>query len=294
MKTNLLTTFGLLFFFTGLMSQTYDVNGNWIYGPTGTIKTITATQDGLQSIIDGNDKIDKFKKIGTNKYQSYDKSSLFLEFKSRDLHLQYNTASNKQNTWTRHGDLPYKQTTQNRTSGNNQTTVSQGGSSYSSNNKANEIGIKGSRPYNHAIGLRAGYPTQVTYKKFLNETKAFEIYGGINPAWFNFGASYQFHRELSILDEIFPWVEKGQWYFGAGMSGFSYRNLPDFLGDDFNRFAWAPFGILGWSYNITNLPITLGADIQPSFALGGGSNVYGSALTGLGWYGGGYIRYIIN
>lgn len=101
----ILTTSFVLFSLT-LSSQTNNINGNWIYNPTQTIKTITKTKDGFQSIVDGDDKILYFKKIGENKYQSTSNENLFVEFKSDDLHLQYNTSSSKQNTWTRVNSNP--------------------------------------------------------------------------------------------------------------------------------------------------------------------------------------------
>ncbi|MDX2067050.1 MAG: hypothetical protein SFV55_01425 [Haliscomenobacter sp.] len=47
--------------------------------------------------------------------------------------------------------------------------------------------------YNSAIGLRLGYPTSVSYKKFLTESNAIEIFAGYRGYsfynWFSVGAA---------------------------------------------------------------------------------------------------------
>ena len=281
MKTNL-KLFILTLLSFNLAAQSYNVNGNWMYNPTNTIKTITATQDGLKSIIDGNDKIDYFTKVGKNKYQSNSKSTLYLEFKSSDLHLQYNTASGKQNTWTRYGNArkePDPGT--NTTSSSTTSSGSGGGSTYKK--QKNEIGTKGARPYNTAVGVRAGLPFAISYKKFQNETSAVEAWGGVNSLFFNFGLAFQYHREFDWLEETFSFVEKGQWYFGLGVTGYSWRGFYDGLG-------LGATGFLGYRFNIPGTPFEVGADWQPSFALGNSG-----AFSGFGGgYGGAYIRYILD
>jgi len=101
MNLNLQLTALFVLILTFSYSQDYNVEGTWEYSPTKTIKTINKTDAGIRSIIDGDTKIDYFNRVGANRYQSTTNSNLYVEFKSDELHLQFNTQSGKQNTWVR-------------------------------------------------------------------------------------------------------------------------------------------------------------------------------------------------
>jgi len=280
MKIKLICSLFLtIFSLTYLSSQTYNVNGTWLYAPTNTIKTISETSEGLKSIVDGDDKFLYFRKVSDNNYQSTSNNKLFIEFKSDEIHLQYNSSSNKQNTWTRYGDvireadLPSKRVTNVSTSENTSDKKS----------VLDGIGTVGSKPYNSAVGLRAGFPFSVSYKKFINQTNAYEGWLGVNSFLINFGIGYQIHREFSLLNNL-SFFDKSQWYFGLGVSGYRWRGI-------FDGLSVSPTGFLGWRTNIKNTKFEVGADWQPSFFFGSSTGYTKGFGAG---YGGGYIRYILD
>ena len=71
--------------------------------------------------------------------------------------------------------------------------------------------------YKSAIGLRFGYPLSVSYKHFISEPGAIEVFAGFRSysyySWFNIGGLYEHHKPISSVDGL-------QWYFGGGASVF--------------------------------------------------------------------------
>lgn len=139
--------------------------------------------------------------------------------------------------------------------------------------------------YNSAIGLRLGYPLSVSYKKFLNESNALELFAGFRGytgySWVNVGAAYQVHKPINGVDGL-------QWYFGGGASAFFF-NYNNGFGGDAGAFGLGIMGNLGLDYKFANAPINVSADWMPTFFIGNGY------LTG---FGGGYgalaVRYTLN
>ncbi len=133
-----------------------------------------------------------------------------------------------------------------------------------------------SQNYNSAVGLRLGYPTSVTYKKFISENHALEFYGGIR-SYFGFtnihlNAAYLIHNDIESVDNL-------QWYYGGGGGVI--------LGDGYTAIDIN--GYLGLEYTFEDIPLSLSLDWVPTFVLG---------HYGLSGFGGGYgalaARYILN
>ncbi|MEE9373844.1 MAG: hypothetical protein V3V00_12410 [Saprospiraceae bacterium] len=269
MKNQLLVSLSLLLSISLFSQKQYKVAGTWRYGPTGTIKTLTKTDNGLKSIIDGDDKIDLFQYIGSNKYEANAKAGLFLEFKSDELHLSYNVNTGMQNTWVRYAYTQKKI----------QPVRDIGTKAVSRRN--NNIGTTGGRPFKTAVGLRLGVPLSITYKSFLNKTGALEVFAGYRNFgvgnFISFGVGYQIHKDIPAIDNL-------QWYYGAGVSGYSWSY--EFLD---NALSVAPTGFLGWSYTLKKAPINIGADWQPTFFIGN-SGFYSGFGAGYGSF---YVRYIL-
>jgi hypothetical protein len=126
--------------------------------------------------------------------------------------------------------------------------------------------------YESAVGGRASYYLTGTYKKFLNETNAFEAYAGL----YGFGGiiaggMLQIHKPLEELE-----IDNLQWYFGGGA----------FAGTAFsNYFFIGVNGVIGLDYRFDEYPINVSVDwapglqfniwrystnvIRPAFAAGG-------------------------
>lgn len=138
--------------------------------------------------------------------------------------------------------------------------------------------------YKSAVGLRLGYPWSVTYKTFLNDNGALEVYAGYRGwefyNWFSLNAAYQYHKP-------FPSVENLSWYVGggAGVYFWSYDNA--FLEAD-ESTSFSLQGYLGLDYKFENAPFNISVDWVPTFFLTG----YGSGF-GAG-YGNLAVRYVIN
>ena len=141
--------------------------------------------------------------------------------------------------------------------------------------------------FESAVGLRLGYPTSASYKKFISEDKAVEAYVGFRDYfgsnWLSVNAAYQTHKDLEFED-----IQGLQWYygFGAGLNRVSY---------EFDRGGYTFFnlsGYVGLSYVFEDIPLNLSVDWVPSIFVGGGG------VGRVGGFGGGYgaltARYVLH
>lgn len=139
--------------------------------------------------------------------------------------------------------------------------------------------------FSNAVGLRLGYPVSVSYKQFISETGAFEVYAGtrgyFDYRWMNISAAYQKHAPL---DDIVPGLE---WYWGVGASAFLYSFDNTFVGEA-NNLGLGAQGYLGVQYNFEDMPVNVTVDWVPTFFLSG-------YISGAGFgYGSLAVRYILN
>ena len=129
--------------------------------------------------------------------------------------------------------------------------------------------------YSSAIGLRFGYPTSITFKTFLTETNAVEVYAGLRGygsfRWYSINGAYQIHNDIESVEGL-------QWYYGggAGVQFWSY----DFLEESSTTFSIS--GYAGLQYTFPDTPISLTVDWVPTFFLG---DNFG---TGFNSFGAGY------
>lgn len=139
--------------------------------------------------------------------------------------------------------------------------------------------------YDSAIGLRLGFPLSASYKKFLTESNAVEIYAGVRGYstynWVNISAAYQIHKPINGVDGL-------QWYFGGGASVF-FWNFQDTFGP--NNFSTTTFGLqgyLGLDYTFANAPISITADWVPTYFFNGFGSGFGGGYGSLG------VRYTLS
>ncbi|MEK7255553.1 MAG: hypothetical protein AAB316_12465 [Bacteroidota bacterium] len=138
--------------------------------------------------------------------------------------------------------------------------------------------------YKSAVGLRLGYPWAVTYKTFISESSALEVYAGYRGwagwSWFSVNGAYQVHRP-------FPNVDNLQWYFGGG-AGILFWNFDDpFFEDEYGTTVFSIQGYLGLDYTFEDVPINLTLDWIPTFWLNG----YDDGFHGN--YGNLAVRYVL-
>lgn len=133
--------------------------------------------------------------------------------------------------------------------------------------------------YDSAVGLRIGIPNSITYKKFVSESSAFEVYGGLRSffgsTFINANAAYLIHAPIEAVENL-------QWYYGGGAGvGFGSNG-----GNSFTTLSLG--GYIGLEYGFDDIPIVLSIDYVPTYFLG-------SSNLGLqGGFGNFAVRYILN
>lgn len=127
--------------------------------------------------------------------------------------------------------------------------------------------------YNSAIGLRFGYPLSITYKTFLNESNALELYAGYRGysgiySYFSVGALYEIHKPINGVDGL-------SWYYGGGLSVqfFTYDNSYVFT-DDNGSVGLGISGVIGLDYKFADAPFNLSVDFLPTIRFGGWDSGY--------------------
>jgi hypothetical protein len=132
--------------------------------------------------------------------------------------------------------------------------------------------------YKSAIGLRFGYPLSVSYKHFISEPGAIEIFAGFRNYsfynWFNVGGIYEHHKAI-------PNVEGLQWYFGGGASVYFWSFDNGFFNDGASNTSIGVMGALGLDYKFANAPFQLSVDWLPTFFVNGYGNGFGGGYGAL-------------
>ncbi len=132
--------------------------------------------------------------------------------------------------------------------------------------------IKGQALYDQSAGVRLGWTSSLTFKKFMLEDEALEILVSGRRQGVQLTMLYEFHEpmELSFNENFFV-------YYGIGghMGYEKYGDLdktltsidpPRFVFDERSYFIMGVDGILGIEYRWLSVPITIGFDIKPYFS----------------------------
>ena len=135
------------------------------------------------------------------------------------------------------------------------------------------------------IGLRFGYPTEVSYQKGLNSENRIELGLGFRNYvgyYTNLSVSgvYQWVKDLSTI------ADGMAWYYGGGASVGFYSYYQN------SYFPISVLGQVGIQYDF-NVPLRLSLDWRPGFQFGGYKD---SHYTNNGFVGDGVclgIRYIL-
>lgn len=139
--------------------------------------------------------------------------------------------------------------------------------------------------YNSAIGLRLGSPLSISFKQFISEPGAIEVFAGFRNysgyGWFNVGGLYQHHFPITSVEGL-------KWYVGGGASVYFWNYDFDLPGDEDTNLSLGILGNLGLDYKFATAPINLSVDWMPSIFISG----YGSGF-GAG-YGALSVRYTLN
>lgn len=121
--------------------------------------------------------------------------------------------------------------------------------------------------YNHALGLRAGGTSGITYKHFISSSSAIE---GILGFWYN-GISL-----TGLYEGYAPTGLQGlKWYYGGGAHVATYSRY-DYVRENrywyrnhTSGYAIGIDGIVGLEYKIPPIPVAISFDLKPTFEIGG-------------------------
>jgi hypothetical protein len=146
------------------------------------------------------------------------------------------------------------------------------------------LGTAYSQNYKSAVGLRLGYPLSVSYKTFISEPGAVEVFAGFRGyslyRWVTVGGLYQHHNP-------FPDVDGLRWYYGGGLSAFFWTYDDLFVGNNNSSTSFAVLGTVGLDYRVKDKPLNLSVDWVPAFSFNGYGRGFG------GGYGALSLRYIL-
>ncbi|HPN72242.1 MAG TPA: hypothetical protein PLZ32_22110 [Saprospiraceae bacterium] len=111
--------------------------------------------------------------------------------------------------------------------------------------------------YKSSIGAKLGYGLIGSYKTFLSESSAVELFGGIRWGGFALGGFYQIHKDIESVDNL-------RWFLGGGATfttwsyGFGSLGSYSEVGAHFD---------LGLEYTFPDLPLNVSVDWAPGFVL---------------------------
>lgn len=148
--------------------------------------------------------------------------------------------------------------------------------------------------YKSSVGVRLGSPTSLSYKLFISESNAVEVFlnyrtdrrfflGNSQYGWrrIGIGASYQVHEELDdVLDGL-------MWYYGGGVSVLYYNYDYNYYNDTYRNVSIGLQGNVGLDYTFEDKPLNISIDWVPTFYINGFINGLGAD------YGAISIRYIL-
>lgn len=139
--------------------------------------------------------------------------------------------------------------------------------------------------YKSAIGGKLGYGLIASYKTFLSESSAVDIFGGIRWGGFVAGAYWLKHKPIASVDHL-------SWYWGLGGSFTTWDY--GFAGYD-NYYELGISGVLGLDYAFEDLPINVSLDWAPTIVVADSYDYPGDELNRFrGGYGALSVRYILN
>ena len=117
--------------------------------------------------------------------------------------------------------------------------------------------------YKTGIGIRAGFPSGLTIKHFVNRKAAFE--GLLTTRWqgFDITGLYEIHNQAFDVARL-------TWYYGGGAHLGFYNGRYTYWGTYGTEYTVVGIdGIVGLEYTFTELPINIGIDLKPALNLVG-------------------------
>ncbi|MBK9256111.1 MAG: hypothetical protein IPM42_11535 [Saprospiraceae bacterium] len=139
--------------------------------------------------------------------------------------------------------------------------------------------------YNTAVGLRLGYPTALTGKKFISDRNAIEAIVGFRSfsgfSYIGITGLYQVYNPIQSVEGL-------SWFYGGGANVYLYSFKSSFVGDSGSNLSLGLAGIIGLDYKFKDIPLNLSLDWLPIFSLTGYGNGFGADSYALS------ARYVLN
>lgn len=111
--------------------------------------------------------------------------------------------------------------------------------------------------YKNAIGGRFGVANGITFKTFMDNTRALDFILNFRntrtSSVFRFTGLYEIHAPITNVDGL-------NWYYGGGGSIGSFRDKAT----DAKDFAVSVDGVIGLDYKIKEAPINISLDWKPA------------------------------
>lgn len=111
--------------------------------------------------------------------------------------------------------------------------------------------------YKSAVGAKLGWGLIGSYKTFLSESNALEVFAGFRWSGLGAGAFYQIHKDINEVDNL-------QWFIGGGASVTTWSYGFTGLG------SYAEVGLhfdIGLEYTFTDIPLNVSLDYAPGFVV---------------------------
>jgi hypothetical protein len=138
--------------------------------------------------------------------------------------------------------------------------------------------------YKSAVGGKLGYGLIASYKTFMSEKNAIELFGGIRWGGLAAGGFYQIHKDIESVDNL-------RWFLGGGATATTWT----FGGITSNNyFEIAAHFNIGLEYTFDDMPLNISVDYAPGIVLYDTWDFTGTYNRFRGGYGTVTARYILN
>ncbi len=122
--------------------------------------------------------------------------------------------------------------------------------------------------YRTAIGARFGFPLSASFKQFISDPGAVELFAGFRGwtfyRYFNVGALYQHHFPIESIEGL-------KWYVGGGAAVYFWSYDDVWLGGaSYSSSTFGVMGVVGLDYKFADIPLNLSVDWVPTFLIGDG------------------------
>jgi hypothetical protein len=136
--------------------------------------------------------------------------------------------------------------------------------------------------YKSAIGGKLGYGLVASYKTFMSENNAIELFGGLRWGGLVAGAFYQKHKDIDNVENL-------RWFLGGGATATTWT----FGTLDAGYIELAAHFDIGLEYTFTDMPLNVSVDYAPGIVLYDTWDFTGSYNRFRGGYGSLTVRYVL-